>query len=189
MEQTEKYSSSGSRSNSLALLLLLVSLFATGQDVETVRGQTLSSRFPVAMLKAQQENSLEKIGDFYYYLNLLSASSDNALQEQLKENIYGLFADKNTLVEDFTTGKPDRIPLTYLLDNVASRRMSFSVKNESVSKHFYSDYWIDSYDLEVAQEGIVSLRQVRHVIYFRPEDKNYGSRAKTVMGVALGGLE
>lgn len=191
MEQTTKYSSSGWRSNSFWLLLLLVFGFGFAQDKpdSDVRNQTLTSRHSLMVLQSYQNNSLQKLGDFYHYLNLLSAANDKNLQQQLKEAIYTLFDDKNILVEDFTTDKKDKIPLSYLLDNIASKKLNFSIKNENVSREFYRDFWYDSYTLEIAENGETKSRQIKQAVHLKPEDKAFGSNVKSVLQVSLGAIE
>ena len=185
MIQTAKYSLSGWLSSSFALLLL-VSAAAIGQSADSGSHARLTSKYSRPMLEAHQANSLDKIGDFYHYLNLLSAAGDQALQNQIKENIYALFESKNTVIDDFSTDVEDQIPLSYFLDNIASRQMVFSIVNQSAGQEFYRDYWIDSYDLEVVVSGIKKTRRLRQTIYLKPENKAFGTRQKTVLAVSLG---
>jgi len=188
MMQIAKYNLSGWLSNSF-LPLLLVSFSVVGQSADSGTRETLASKYSLAMLEAHQANSLEKVGDFYHYLNLLSATDDKTLQQQIKENIFALFEDKNVLVDDFTTDVKDKIPLSYLLDNIASRQIRFAVVNEKISREFYRDYWFDSYDVEITANGVKKTRRLKQTVYFRPEDKAFGSQRKTVLAVSLGTIQ
>lgn len=189
MEQTRKYNSSGWRSSKWMLLLLFTGI-AMAQDIDSsIRNQSLASRFPAAMLEAHQVNSVARIGDFYHYLNLLSATDDKQLQTQLKENIYALFDDKNTLIDNFLTEKNDPIPLSYLLDNIASRNFIFSFKPETPKPLYFRDYWFDTYTLEWTQDGQSSARKIKQRVYLKPEDKTFGATSKAVLSVTLGGIE
>jgi len=185
MTQTTKYSLSGWLSSKF-LLLLLASVSAIGQSADSGSRETLTSKYSLAMLEAHQANSLEKIVDFYHYLNLLSATDDTELQNQIKENIYTLFEHRNTLVSDFTTDQTGQIPLAHLLDNIASGKLRFSVENESFAREFYRNYWYDTYELEITSGDVKTRRQISQVIYFKPEDKTFGKTKKTVPAVLLG---
>jgi hypothetical protein len=143
----------------------------------------------MAVLEAYQINSLQKINDFYHYLNLLSATDDTDLQMQIKENIYALFEDRNILVDNILTETDDRIPLSYLLDNIASKKLVFAFKNEQVGKDFYRDYWVDSYTLEINEKGKTTTQKVRQSVYLKPETKAFGKTTKTVLSVSLGAIE
>lgn len=189
MEQTKKYNSSGWRSSKW-LLVLLFPLISLAQDIESaVRKQTLAARFPAAMLEAHQTNSLAKIGDFYHYLNLLSATDDKTLQTQIKENIYALFEDKNTLVKNFVTAQNAPIPLSYLLDNIAARNFIFSFKPVAPKPLYFSDYWFDDYTLEWTQNGQSATLEIKQRVYLKPEEKVFGSSSKSVLSVTLGAFE
>jgi hypothetical protein len=188
MEQTTKYNSSGWRRNSLWLLLLF-SVFAMGQSNDSATRSRLDSRYSIAMLEAHQANSLGKLTDFYHYLNLLSGTDDKQLQSQLKENIYALFIDKNILIEDLTTDKTDQIPLSYFLDSVASKGLTFVIKDKAVSREFYYDYWFDSYTLEVTAGGKKMTRETMQAVHFGPQHKPFGNKSKTVVGAMLGGIK
>lgn len=171
-------------------MLLLFAGFGYAQSHESaVKNQTLAARYSMAMLEAHQANSLEKINDFYHYLNLLSAAKDKELQAQLKENIYALFEDKNIIVNDILAQKAGQIPLSYLLDNIASRGISFSVIDERAGKDFYRDSWYDYYTLQIAEKGKATTLQVKQSVYMKPEKKAFGETYKTVLSVSLGAIE
>jgi hypothetical protein len=189
MDQTTKYNSSAWRSSRFWPVFLLAFGFGFAQNIDSHVNQTLTARYPMAMLKSHQANSLQKLEDFYHYLNLLSATNDKDLQVQLKENIYTLFEDKNILVDDITTDKKDQLPLSYLLDNITSKQLTFSFKNEEVSQEFYYDYWFDSYALEITASGKSVSRTFRQIVYLKPENKAFGNTTKTILQVSLGPIE
>lgn len=189
MEQTRKYNSSGWRSSKWLFALMFSGVLAAQESDSAVRRNSLATRFPAAMLEVHQVNSVGKIGDFYHYLNLLSATDDKALQDQLKENIYALFDDKNTLVDNFFTEKNDPMPLSYLLDNIAARNFIFSFKPETPKPLYFRDYWFDVYTLEWTQDGQSSVRKVKQRVYLKTEEKTFGATSKAVLSVTLGGIE
>jgi hypothetical protein len=189
MDQTTKYNSSAWRRNRFWPVLLLVYSVGFAQSADSQANHMLTARYPVAMLKSHQANSLQKLGDFYHYLNLLSGTSDSNLQAQIKENIYSLFEDKNTLVDDLTTDRKDRIPLSYLLENIASKQITFDFKNQQVSREFYRDYWLDSYTLEITSGGKSVTREFTQIVYLKPEQKAFGNTTKNVLQVSLGPIE
>jgi len=189
MDQTTKYNSSVWRRNRFWPVLLLVFGFGFAQSADSHTNQTLTARYPVAVLQSHQANSLQKLEDFYHYLNLLSETSDKDLQAQLKENIFSLFDDKNTLVDDITTDKKDEIPLSYLLDNIASKQITFHFKNQQVSREFYRDYWFDVYTLEITSGSKSVTRTFAQIVYLRPAEKAFGNTTKNILQVSLGPIE
>lgn len=190
MEQTRKYGSFASLRSNFLLPVLFCCAFGFSQDASSAHVQkTLINAFSAPALDAYKENSLEKVVDFYHYLNLLSANKDEALEAQLKENIFSLFEDKNVVLEDFTTDKKDQIPLSYLLENIASKEITFLVKNKDVTKMTYENYWIGSYALEVTQNGRAVLYRLHQKIFLKTEAKTFGNESKQVWQTALGGIE
>lgn len=189
MEQTRKYNSSAFRRNKFLLPVLFCCAFGFSQDASVHVQKTLMNAFSAPALDAYKENSLQKVTDFYYYLNLLSANKDADLEAQLKENIFSLFEDRNVVINDFTTDKKDQIPLSYLLENIASKEIVFSVKNEQVKKMTYENYWFGSYTLEVTKNGKSALFRLHQKIFLKTEEKNFGNESKQVWQTSLGGIE
>lgn len=189
MGQTRKFGSFAFRRNKFLFPVLFCCAFGFSQSSDPRVQKTLMHAFSDTALDVYKENSLQKVVDFYYYLNLLSATKDSGLEAQLKETIFSLFEDRNVVLNDFTTEKDDQIPLAYFIENITSKEFVFSIKNEKVAKMTYENYWIGSYTLEVTKNGQTAVLRLQQKIFMKPETKSFGSESKIVWQTSLGGIE
>jgi len=148
----------------------------------------LRAQFSMASLQAYQQNSDGKIRDFYHYLNLLSDTTDEALKRQLQQSIYALFEDHDIVVENPLAEESGRIPLSYLLENVFGRKITFALLWVTPRQEFNQDYWIDDYLLQISNPESTRTVRLSQIVFLKPKIKSFGQSEKTVWNLSLGAI-
>lgn len=171
---------------SLVMLFFLVTV--NGQSsMNTEEKVTIwQGSFTQPSLKAYQENSKNKIKDFYQYLNII-ADQDTPLElnTQAKENIYTLFnQNKKALIPDFLTKGYSLVPLDQFLEKIHHQSLVFEISEQKTTV-FY-DYWMNNYNLKLngKKEPICINQQVS----FLEQPKKFGEETKNVWSITLGNL-
>ncbi len=166
-------------------------LLKSQSNLSTSTNQGMKAQFSQSSLQAYQESSLSKVEDFYQYLELLSDETvSQALKNELKETIYSQFQNTDVQVYNFTEEPASLITLNQLLTFVEKdKSIKFTIKNENSLKEIYSDYWINSYTLEVSRESEIQIFFIKQKVYFSPQLKKFGEREKEVWTMLLGEME
>lgn len=174
----------------IIFLALFFSYAVFAQDSNTASGQGMKANFSKVSLKAYQENSFSKIKDFYQYLEILSNSSTSeSLKNQVKENIYSLFAGKEIQLLDFSSQTPEKITLEKLLQKLEKEKnIQFALKEEITNKTV-EDYWLNSYTLEITKGGKSEKIPILQKVNFYPQEKKFGNTTKQVWTITLGEIQ
>jgi len=170
----------------IVIAFFFCNCLAAQEANNTMIKNDIKANFSVKVLEAYEENSFLKVKDLYQLLEIYSAkNSSEALQKQIKENIYSLFKE-NVLVSDFFTS--DKITIEKLLEKIASKGLKFELQNiqkEATS----SNFWTASYALTISRDKEILQKNIQQKIYFYPEEKSFGNKRKEIWSILLGEIQ
>lgn len=152
----------------------------------SVKRNSIKANFSLKAIEAFEENSFSKVNDFYQFLEIYSdKNSSEALKNQLKENLNSLVIE-NVLVLDLFTS--EKVTLEKLLEQINTKGFKFEVKNIK-KKVISSNFWTNSYVLEIKNDKEIQRKNLLQRIYFFPEEKSFGTKKKEVWTIFLGEIE
>lgn len=170
-----------------ALFFLVFSGFVFGQTIPTAP-QGIKANFSEQSIRVYQENSQNKLNEFYEYLSLYSTEKDENLKKQIRENLF-LMVDNDFEIPDFTTDNQKEISLEKLLSKIENQNIQFKIKTGQTPTEVEINHWTNPYILRISQNGKTTEFKVEQTIYFEPKEKKFGSKLKTVWETKLGDLE
>lgn len=171
----------------IILTLFCVSELVFGQAAPTAP-QGITANFSTKSIAAYQQSSQNKIETFFEYLTLYSAEKNSELKKQIRENIL-LTCDSDMKLPDFTALTSAEIGLETFLSKIENQSIQFKIKSGQNSGETGLNHWINSYALSVTQNGKTSDFELNQTIYFTSEEKQFGSRTKSVWEIKLGDIE
>lgn len=143
----------------------------------------------MAALSAWQNHSMEKVADFYAYLNLLSdENTGSELKVEIIKNIEDLFQSKNVSVIDFS-GISKNNNLEQLLKIVSAQKIGFKISDQINFTEVSENSWSVNYLVEVTQNGKKSVVHVNQTIWLSQSQKAFGAKSKTVWRQVLGEMK
>lgn len=166
--------------------LICYSGLAFGQSAPEFQN-AIKSNFSQQSIEVYQENSQNKLNEFYEYLTIYSTETDQDLKSQVKENIFSMVAPEIEIV-DFTQEIPNEIGLAELLSKIENQNYTFQLKSHLKSSETAINHWTNSYKLSIIKGQKIKEIAVNHQIYFQPEEKQFGSKTKTVWEIRLGDI-
>jgi len=150
--------------------------------------QGIKANFSAKSIGAYQENSQNKLDEFYEYLTIYSREKSPGLKEQIRSNIMSLTKNQITL-PDFTEAQPNEIDLETFLFKVENQSYQFNIESGRSSDEIGFNQWVNSYVLSVSQKGKTIEFELEQTIYFEPKEKEFGNKTKTVWEVKLGDIQ
>ena len=167
--------------------LILFSGFGFGQTLP-ISSEGIQSNFSAKSIGAYQENSQNKLDEFYEYLTMYSAEKDAELKEQIRENIISL--TKNQIsIPNFTKAQSSEIDLETFLSEIENQSYQFSIKSGKSLDEIGFNQWVNSYVLWVSRKEKTIEFELEQIIYFEPKEKQFGNKTKTVWEVKLGDIQ
>jgi len=169
----------------ILLFFILFSGVAFGQDAG-FKTSTISHNFSAMQVEAYQESANKKIEDFYSYLNLLTDKNiSQAVKNEIKESIYLLFVDRDVAIQGIVSKDNEKITLSAFLNSLEENSgMKYKIyKIENTAGNIYENYWLSVVSIE--HNNI----DIRHKVYFSPQQKQFGGTSKTVWEIKLGEIE
>lgn len=173
--------------NLYIVLMIFLSGIAFGQEAG-IHLKSIQANFSEQSIRVYQENSQNKLNEFYEYLSLYSAEKDESLKKQIRENLF-LMVDNNLKIPDFTIENPKEISFEKLLSKIENQNIQFKIKIGQTPTEVEINHWINPYILRISQNGKPTEFKVEQTIYFEPKEKKFGSKLKTVWETKLGNLE
>lgn len=170
----------------LKLFFLFLSALVFGQNLEIRQG--IKANFSQKSIQVYQENSQNKLDEFYEYLTLFSTEKDVELKNQIRENIFSM-VENEFKMPDFTQSDAAEISLEEFLSKIENQSFQFKVKSRQNPGELGMNHWMNSYVLSVSRNGKTSEFDVEQIIYFEPKEKQFGSKTKTVWEVKLGDIQ
>lgn len=170
----------------LKLFFLFLSALVFGQNLEIRQG--IKANFSQKSIQAYQENSQNKLDEFYEYLTLYSTEKDVELKSQIRENISSMVESEMEIL-DFTRPVPVEIDLEGFLSKIEDQSFQFKIISGQNHGEVGMNHWMNSYVLSVSRNGKTSEFDVEQIIYFEPKEKQFGSKTKTVWEVKLGDIQ
>lgn len=167
----------------LKLLFLFLSGLALGQTLESPQG--IKANFSQKSIEAYQENSQNKLKEFYEYLNLYSKENNIELRKQIQSNIFSMVQSESIQVIDFTDSNGKLIDLSGLLKKIENQGYEFEVIEIESSKNISLYAWENSYQLKVSQGNHSEIRKISQTIQFEPWEKKFGSKSKLIWQIKL----
>lgn len=161
---------------------LIITGLAYGQASQTENSSGIKANFSQKNIATYQDNSQNKMVEFYEYLTLYSSASDEQLKTQIKENILSLVDSEDILVIDLTSDELPSISLDKFLQKIECKKYQFDVSNAISSQVIGFNEWYNQLDV-LYNEKVISLQQQ---IFFSPNEKNFGSKTQTVWEIKLG---
>src|SRR5690606_8736952 len=146
------------------------------------------ANFSAKSIGAYQENSQNKLDEFYEYLTIYSREKSPGLKEQISSNIMYLTKNQITLPY-FTEAQPNEIDLETFLFKVENKSYQFNIESGRSSDEIGFNQWVNSYVLSVSQKGKTIEFELEQTIYFEPKEKEFGNKTKTVWEVKLGDIQ
>lgn len=171
----------------IILTLLCMSELVFGQAAPAAP-QGITANFSTNSIAAYQESSQNKIETFFEYLTLYSAEKNSELKKQIRENIL-LMTDSDMELPDFTASTSAEIGLETFLSTIENQSIQFNIKSSQNSGETGINSWINSYILSVTQSGKTSDFKLNQTIYFTSDEKQFGSKTKSVWEIKLGDIE
>jgi len=171
----------------IILTFFCISGLVFGQTLPSAP-QGISANFSTKSIAAYQQSSQNKIETFFEYLTLYSAEKKSELKKQIRENI-SLMTDPDMKIPDFTTSFFAETELDEFLSRIENQSIQFKIKSRQNSGETGLNHWINSYALSVVQNGKTSNFELNQIIYFTSEEKQFGSRTKSVWEIKLGDIE
>ncbi|MFA7448467.1 MAG: hypothetical protein WCY77_08530 [Weeksellaceae bacterium] len=151
--------------------------------------QSIQGNFSSQNILAYQENSVSLVQNFYDYLTLYSNETDSELKLQIQENIRSIVHSSQFEIPDFTRNVQSTISLNEFLRKIENQKYQFQVENMKTPQSIQFDYWVNQYDLKIQGGNEVSTQRLEQVIQFRPIEKQFGSRSKTVWELKLSSIK
>jgi hypothetical protein len=167
-------------------ILFIISGWLTAQNVQST--VSIKNSFSTQNITAYQNSSVGLIQDFYEYLSLYSKETHVELKKQIKTNIYSLIETSEFQILNVWETKEDFFSLEEFLKEIDSKNYQFKVENLKISNHLKSDHWVNSYDLKILKGKETIVENVEQIIYFQPEEKQFGSKTKIVWNLKLGSI-
>lgn len=168
-------------------VLISVSGILCAQNIE-LSSQGIKANFSEKSILAYQENSQNKLNEFYEYLTLYSNEKDPELRKQIKKNIL-ILAESSFSLPDFTTSNLGEIELGAFIAKIENQSYEFKIKSTKNSSEIGFNQWTNSYVLLVSQNKNSSEFELEQIIYFEPKEKKFGSKTKTVWEIKLGNIQ
>lgn len=167
--------------------LFFLSGILLGQAVpESPKG--IKANFSMRSIEAYQENSQNKLEEFYEYLSIYSSETNEELKKQIRENILAM-ADVGVRFRDFTESTQPEISLVEFLSKIENKSYRFEIKSRQISGELGLNEWVNSYVLVVTLNQTRSEFEVNQIIRFEPIEKKFGSKTKTVWEINLGDIQ
>jgi len=168
-------------------ILLIFSQCVFSQEANnSVKRNSIKANFSTKAIEAYEEYSFSKVNDFYQFLEIYSdKNSSEALKNQVKENLKSLVVE-NVLVADIFTS--EKITLEKLFEQINTKGFKFEVKNIQ-KQATYTNFWTNSYILEIVNGAGIQRKNLVQRIYFYPEEKSFGTKKKEVWSLLLGEIE
>lgn len=169
------------------IVFILMSLFGYSQSTARIseNKNSIVSNFSEASILAYQDLAVDKINDFYGYLNLYKEENSVALQQEIEENIRTVFLNEDVSVLNFIEDKNEVVPLSVLLNECEKRSAIYEVSNFKKEMASNANFFLIAYDLEIKNESIKKYKMIQKV-YFFPSVKSFGSEKKNVWQLKLG---
>ncbi|MFV0303954.1 MAG: hypothetical protein ACK5IC_00545 [Moheibacter sp.] len=164
---------------SLTMLIMLSGL-TFGQNSLQAQKE-IRMEFSERNILSYQQNSQNKIIEFYEYLSLYSTESDENLKKQIIQNIYSLTKNEINLV-DITHHEFPTIKLNLFLQKIEYKNYQFIVKSPSSSEDIGLNEWGNYFEVELNGKST----QLTQQIIFEPTEKSFGDRTKTIWNLRLG---
>lgn len=168
-------------------VLILFSGVIFGQSLPDTSNK-ITANFSLESIRAYQENSQNKLDEFYEYLTLYSNEQNQELKKQIRENILTL-TESGFSLPDFTNPNSDEISLEKFLSKIENQFYQFKIKSTKNSSEIGFNQWTNSYVLWVSQNKNSSEFDLEQIIYFEPKEKQFGSKTKTVWEIKLGNIQ
>lgn len=172
----------------LILLLLLISGCSFGQEAIR-KPQGIKAEFSPKIIRAYQENSQDKITEFYEYLTLYSAEKDIGLQSEIEKNIYSVLDSEDLEMVDFTNPEKSGIRLSEFLNKIRNGNYRFQIKSQQSSDEIGLNQWRNQYELSVSKNRAEWTYRVSQTVYFEVQEKSFGSKTKSVWEMKLGNID
>lgn len=146
---------------------------------------SIVSSFSEASILAYQDLAVDKINDFYSYLNFYKEVNSVALQQEIGENIRTVFLNEDVAVLNFIEDKNEVVPLRVLLSECEKRKATYEASNFKKEMASNANFFLIAYDLEIKNRVIKKYKLIQKV-YFFPSVKNFGSEKKNIWQLKLG---
>jgi hypothetical protein len=168
------------------IVFVLMSLFGFSQSsaIGLEKNNSIVSNFSEASIVVYQEVAIDKINDFYSYLNLYKEVKSVALQQEIDINVRTIFFNENVEVFDFIQDN-NNVHLDVLLKQCKKEKFTYTVSNFKKETPSKTNFFLITYDLEIINEAIKKYKMIQKV-YFFPSVKSFGSEKKNVWQLKLG---
>ncbi|MBA5629716.1 hypothetical protein [Moheibacter lacus] len=167
------------------IVLFSFSGLAFGQEALD-HSQSIKANFNAKSIKAYQENSQQKLNEFYEYLTLYSHEKDAELRNQILKNIHSIVESESIKMLDFTLPSKSEISLQDFLTLIQNESYQFQILEQPISKELEWKQWTNLYTIQVKKDNQISDYSIQQIILFQPMEKRFGSKTKTVWEIKLG---
>lgn len=146
----------------------------------------ISTSFLETTILAYQNEGINKIKDFYAYINLYDSSQDNiSLQSEIDKSIQNLFINSNILLKD-VFGTNNNLTLSTFLMKIKKNNANVKILSFSNSNAILDSYFIFNYKLQVRVNSKIEVYDLEQKVYFFPSEKQFGNQVKKVWQLKLG---
>ena len=165
-------------------VFILASGYLSGQDAG-FNQKGIKANFTQKSIEAYQENSQNKLKDFYEFLSLYSHENNGELRKQIQSNILSMVSSETMEVMDFTTSSIKLIALTELLKKIENQNYTFEISKIESSENISLYEWENFYQLKITKGNHSEIRKVSQAIIFEPLEKRFGNKSKLVWELKL----
>jgi len=167
--------------------MFFITGFAFSQSQHTESKSLIKSTYSFPTIEAFQERSEKKVEDFYEYLGLLTQQNlSEEAKNEIEENIYFLFDEKNPMLVNFLSAKNELIHLEELISILKnSEEIKFKL-TQATSTSVIGEYWLNFYKLQLQKKSGNKTFNLEQAILFSPQQKEFGQQKKEVWELVLG---
>lgn len=148
--------------------------------------QSIKANFNAKSILVYQENSQQKLKEFYEYLTMYSQEKDAELRNQILKNIHSIVQSESIKMLDFTRSSKSEISLQDFLKLILNESYQFQILEQPISKELECNQWTNLYTIQVKKGANISDYLIQQIILFQPMKKRFGSKTKTVWEIKLG---
>lgn len=146
---------------------------------------SILANFSETSIVAYQDGAVEKIEDFYSYLNLYAQTSNANVKNEIKANIEAIFLNQNLILTDIVEGNEVKKTMQELLEKFKNTSTHFETSNFKKEMDLNGNFFLIHYDLQVKNRENKQYK-IHQKVYFFPSMKNFGTAQKNVWQLKLG---
>lgn len=154
-------------------------------DLKKSNVQSISNNFNTLTIASYQQQSQNKIKEFFEYLNEYAQTTDEALSKELEKVLLQSLQNENLGFTNILNPAATKVSFATLLETVKKNNLRFSLFSFNTIKTQQS-YFECEYSLQISQMDEVKQTKLTQKVYLYPYEKKFGQMQKQVWELKLG---